>query len=158
MPSARGRAMKSLEQVVPSVASYLDRLVRLNQRYRAGDIHVHVPDVLHHGDLSLEEAVRKSFPASNEALESASKSLFYSLPVAFDPAESVGPYLAVVNRDPEGEPYRFLDMGSMIATQAFGENDPRLVEAVLQQAPYLVSRYAHSEYQTRLSLRLKAEL
>jgi L-lysine 6-transaminase len=150
--------MKNLEHVVPSVASYLDRLVRLNQRYRAGDIHVHVPDTLHLDDVPLEEAVRKSLPTSSAALESASQSLFYSLPVAFDPAESVGPYLAVVDRDPEGEPYRFLDMGAMIATQAFGENDPTVAEAVLRHAPYVVSRYAHSEYQTVLSLRLKSEL
>ena len=41
--------------------------------------------------------------------EAAARSLFYSLPVAFDPGESVGPYLAIVDRDREGRPYRFLD-------------------------------------------------
>src|SRR5207342_3440507 len=45
-----------------------------------------------------------------------------------------------------------------IATQAFGENDPTVVRAVLESLPYVTSRYAHSEYQTALSLRLKAEL
>src|SRR6185312_4384885 len=72
--------------------------------------------------------------------------------------ESVGPYLAIVDRDPAGEPYRFLDMGALIATHAFGENDPTIVRAVLESLPFVVSRYAHSEYQTTLSLRLKAEL
>jgi 4-aminobutyrate aminotransferase-like enzyme len=80
------------------------------------------------------------------------------LPVAFDPAESVGPYLAIADRDPAGEPYRFLDMGALIATHAFGENDPAVVHAVLSSLPYVTSRYAHSEYQTVLSLRLKAAL
>ena len=61
----------------------------------------------------------------------ASRGLFYSLPVAFDPAESVGPYLAVIDRDAAGQPYRFLDMGALIATHAFGENDPAAVQAVL---------------------------
>src|SRR6185436_3256154 len=41
---------------------------------------------------------------------------------------------------------------------AFGENDPAVVRAVLEALPFVVSRYAHSEYQTTLSLRLKAEL
>ena len=91
-------------------------------------------------------------------MEAASSSLFFSLPVAFDPAESVGPYLAIVDRDAAGEPYRFLDMGALIATQAFGENDPAVVQAVLDSLPYIASRYAHSEYQTVLSLRLKAAL
>ena len=45
-----------------------------------------------------------------------------------------------------------------IATHAFGENDPQLVKAVLESFPFAVSRYSHSEYQTVLSLRLKAEL
>jgi 4-aminobutyrate aminotransferase-like enzyme len=49
-------------------------------------------------------------------------------------------------------------MGALIATQAFGENDPVVVQAILQSLPFVTSRYAHSEYQTVLSLRLKAEL
>ena len=80
------------------------------------------------------------------------------MPVAFDPAESIGPYLAAVDRDANGQPYRFLDMGALIATAAFGENDPVVVSAMLESLPFVTSRYAHSEYQTTLSLRLKAEL
>jgi len=49
-------------------------------------------------------------------------------------------------------------MGALIATQAFGENDPSVVRAILESLPFVTSRYAHSEYQTTLSLRLKAEL
>src|ERR1700719_4019602 len=49
-------------------------------------------------------------------------------------------------------------MGALIATNAFGENDPAVVTAVLESLPFVTSRYAHSEYQTVLSLRLKAEL
>src|SRR5207249_4701247 len=97
-------------------------------------------------------------PASHGAFGAASRGLFYSLPVAVDPAGAVGPYLAVVDRDAAGEPYRFLDMGALIATQAFGENDPTVVRAILDSLPFVASRYAHSEYQTVLSLRLKAEL
>src|SRR5207247_1277309 len=54
--------------------------------------------------------------------------------------------------------YRFLDMGALVATNAFGENDPAVVRAVLESLPFVSSRYAHSEYQTVLSLRFKAEL
>ena len=79
--------------------------------------------------------------------------------VAFDLAESVGPYLAIVDRDAAGEPYRFLDMGALIATRAFGETIPRSSRLVLDSLPYIASLlYAHSEYQTVLSLRLKAAL
>ena len=87
------------------------------------------------GSRSLDDLVERHLPASDAALESAARGLFFSLPVAFNPAESVGPYLAAVDRDAGGEPYRFLDMGALIATQAFGENDPAVVRAVLESLP-----------------------
>jgi 4-aminobutyrate aminotransferase-like enzyme len=121
-------------------------------------MHVHVPAGLQEVDRPLEELVAHYFPVSHAALEAASSSLFYSLPIAFDPAESAGPFLATADRDAEGRPYRFLDMGALIATQAFGENDPAIVAAVLRDLPSVVSRFAHSEYQTVVSLRLKAQL
>jgi 4-aminobutyrate aminotransferase/(S)-3-amino-2-methylpropionate transaminase len=140
------------------VAGWVERVSRLNARYRAGEMHAHVPEAFHDNERSLEELVEQHLPASHAALKAASRSLFFALPVAFDPAESVGPYLATTDRDENGEPYRFLDMGSMIATHAFGENDPAVVQAVLESLPFVAFRYAHSEYQTALSLRLKAEL
>jgi 4-aminobutyrate aminotransferase-like enzyme len=139
-------------------ALFLERVASLNARYRAGAIRTHVPEQLRDGERSLEALIAELFPASHRALDAASNSLFFSLPVAFDPAESVGPYLAVIDRDATGEPYRFLDMGALIATHAYGENDPRMVAAVLDSLPFVFERYAHSEYQTVLSLRLKAEL
>ena len=139
-------------------AEFLERVAALNVRYRAGEMRAYVPEALRDGERSLESLVAEQLPASHQALEAASRGLFYSLPVAFDPAESVGPYLAIADRDAAGEPYRFLDMGALIATQAFGENDPAAVRAVLESLPFAVSRYAHSEYQTVLSLRLKAAL
>src|SRR6266851_6415976 len=119
---------------------------------------VHVPERLRDSERPLEELVAQHLPVSHAALRAASRSLFFSLPVAFDPGESVGPYLAVIDRDEAGEPYRFLDMGALIATHAFGENDPAVVRAILDSLPFVTDRYAHSEYQTVLSLRLKAEL
>ena len=147
-------AMTNLDRA----AAFLDRVTELNARYRSGGIRAHVPDGLRDGEQSLETLVARLFPVSHRAFEAASNSLFYSLPVAFDPGESVGPYLAIADRDDTGEPYRFLDMGALIATHAFGENDPAVVSAVLDSLPFVVQRYAHSEYQTVLSLRLKAEL
>ncbi|HKQ56425.1 MAG TPA: aminotransferase class III-fold pyridoxal phosphate-dependent enzyme, partial [Candidatus Eisenbacteria bacterium] len=149
--------MDTFDSARESLEGYLRRIGCLNDRYRRGEIHVHVPAGLDE-DAPIDDLVRRCLPDSARALDAASRSLFYSLPVAFDPAHSVGPYLATVDRDPEGEPYRFLDMGAMIATQAFGENDPRVVEALLRDLPYVTSRFAHSEYQTALSLRLKAAL
>jgi 4-aminobutyrate aminotransferase-like enzyme len=140
------------------VADYLAHVTTLNSRYRSGDIHAYVPEAMGDSGRSLEELVEEYLPASHAAFVAASRSLFFSLPVAFDPAESVGPYLAAIDRDASGQPYRFLDMGALIATQPFGENDPAVVEAILESLPFVTSRYAHSEYQTVLSLRLKAEL
>src|SRR6267142_5800447 len=114
---------------------FLDRVTRLNAQYRAGEIRAHVPDALQDGERSLEELVERHLPASHAAFQAASRSLFFSLPVAFDPAQAVGPYLAIVDRDPSGQPYRFLDMGALIATQGFGENDPGVVRAVLESLP-----------------------
>jgi len=146
------------EPSVARAAAFLETAARLNARYRAGQMHVSVPAELCDGARPLEEVVAEQLPDSHAALQAASRSLFFSLPVAFDPGESVGPYLAVVDRDARGEPYRFLDMGAMIATHAFGENDPDVIRAVLDALPFAVSRYAHSEYETTLSLRLKAAL
>ncbi len=119
------------------VHAYLDRLSRLNALYRAGNIHAHVPDALHEDGGTLDEVVGQYLPASHSALQAASQGLFFSLPVAFDPSESVGPYLAAVDRDAAGQPYRFLDMGAQIATHAFGENDPDIVRAVLESLPFV---------------------
>lgn len=140
------------------VTQYLEHAAELDARYHDGQMHVHVPEVLQHDQRPLEDLVADVFPRSNAALQAASRSLFFSLPVAFDPATSVGPYLAILDGDADGRPYRFLDMGALIATQAFGENDPGAIRAILDSLPFVVSRYAHSEYQTVLSLKLKAEL
>jgi 4-aminobutyrate aminotransferase-like enzyme len=140
------------------VAQYLDRAAQLNTLYRAGQVRAYVPDALHDSERSLDELIKKHLPASYAALQAAAQGLFFSLPVAFDPSQAVGPYLSVIDRDEQGQPYRWLDMGALIATQAFGENDPDVVRAILESLPFVASRYAHSEYQTVLSLRLKAAL
>jgi hypothetical protein len=131
--------MDEFESARADLDGYLKRVVRLNARYRAGEIHVRVPAALAH-DEPLDDLIRQCLPASSAALDAASHSLFFSLPVAFDPSWSVGPYLATLDRDADGEPYRFIDMGAMIATQALGENDPGVVEAVLRGLPYAASR------------------
>ena len=129
--------LDTFDGTVSRVAESLERVAQLNARYRAGEMHAYVPEALRDSERSLEELVEQHLPASHAALEAASRSLFFSLPVAFDPAESVGPYLAIVDRDAAGEPYRFLDMGALIATQAFGENDPAVVRAVLESLPFV---------------------
>src|ERR1051326_1178445 len=150
--------MNTFDPAASSVREFLERVAQLNARYRSGEMHAYVPEALQDSQYTLEGLVQQHLPASHAALEAASRSLFFSRPVAFDPSESVGPYLAVVDRDQAGQPYRFLDMGALIATQAFGENDPAVVGAILESLACVVSRYAHSEYETILSLRLKAEL
>ena len=146
------------DDALRDLREYLERVEQLDARYRAGEIHAYTPEALRETDRPLEELVRTCLPSSYAALEAARHGLFYALPVAFDPAQSIGCLLATADRDERGEPYRFLDMGAQIATRAFGENEPRLVEALLRDLPYAVNRYAHSEYQTLLSLRLKAAL
>jgi 4-aminobutyrate aminotransferase-like enzyme len=143
---------------ISHVTTFLEHVIHLNARYRAGGLQTYVPEALNDSERGLEELIEEVLPASHAATEEASRSLFFSLPVAFDPAESVGPYLAVADRDASGRPYLFLDMGALIATSAFGENDPAVVRALLESLPFVTSRYAHSEYQTTLSLRLKREL
>src|SRR5438093_10667185 len=150
--------MNTLNTAVSRVAESLDQVAQLNARYRAGEVHAYGPEALRESARALQKLIEKHLPASHAALEAASRALFFSLPVAFNPAESVGPYLAVVDRDAAGQPYRFLDMGALIATHAFGENDPAVVRAIVESLPFVASRYAHSEYQPVLSLRLKAAL
>jgi L-lysine 6-transaminase len=150
--------MDPSDPAVARTAAFLARAVELHAQYRGGQVHARVPAALRDGGRTLEDLIGEHLPASHAALQAASRGLFFSLPVAFDPSESIGPYLAIVDRDRDGEPYRFLDMGALIATQAFGENDPAAIRAILDALPFVVSRYAHSEYQTVLSLRLKAEL
>jgi 4-aminobutyrate aminotransferase-like enzyme len=150
--------MDPLDPAVARTAGFLEHATSLHAQYRAGQVHVHVPDGLSDGARALDDLVSEQLPLSHAALQAASRGLFFSLPVAFDASESIGPYLAIVDRDPAGAPYRFLDMGALIATQPFGENDPAAIRAILDALPFVVSRYAHSEYQTVLSLRLKAAL
>jgi len=107
--------MNTLNTAVSRVAESLDQVAQLNARYRAGEVHAYVPEALRESERSLEKLIEKHLPASHAALEAASRALFFSLPVAFNPAESVGPYLAVIARDPAGQPYRFLDMGALVA-------------------------------------------
>src|SRR5919198_241067 len=150
--------MDEFRPALACTAGFIERVTQLNARYRAGQMRAHVPEALRDADRSLEELISEHLPASHRAPQAAARGLFLSLPVAFDPTESIGPYLAIVDRDANGEPYRFLDMGALIATQAVGENDPSVARAILESLPFVTSRYAHSEYQTVLSLRLKAEL
>jgi 4-aminobutyrate aminotransferase-like enzyme len=149
---------RTFEASLTRATASLQRVEQLNQQYRAGLVHANVPLALADAERPVDTIVEQHLPLSNAALQSAARGLFFSLPVAFDPAESIGPYLAIADRDATGQPYRFLDMGALIATQAFGENDPAVVRAVLESLPFVTSRYAHSEYQTVLSLRLKAAL
>src|ERR1051325_2631463 len=111
--------MDEFREALGCTTAIVDRLAPLKARYRGG---------------------------ASPGPAAASRGLFFSLPVAFDPAESIGPYLAITDRDSAGEPYRFLDMGALIATHAFGENDPHVVTAIVESLPFAVSRYAHSEY------------
>jgi 4-aminobutyrate aminotransferase/(S)-3-amino-2-methylpropionate transaminase len=150
--------MNRVPAALAAAARYLERIASLQARYRAGDVHVHLPAGFLDPDRRLQEVVAAGLPVSQAALDGASNGLFYSLPVAFDPAESVGPYLATADRDAGGEPYRFMDLGALIASQPFGENDPEVVASVLRELPFAVARYAHSEYQTVLSLGMKAAL
>ena len=54
------------------------------------------PEALRDFDRPIEECVEACFPRSHALLEGARHSLFYSLPVAFDPALGEGCYLATV--------------------------------------------------------------
>src|SRR5262252_8946412 len=132
--------MDALEPARQVLDAYLERVACLAARLERGEIRVHVPASLAREE-PLDDLIRVALPDSAAALDRAARSLFFSLPIAFDPAHSVGPYLATVDRDPTGEPYRFLDLGAQIATQPFGENDPALVAAVVRELPVAVSRY-----------------
>src|SRR5262245_56638298 len=114
--------MNDFRAALGQASTFLERASRLHGLYRAREIPVRVPDALLDHDRPLDDLVASCLPASHAALAAASKILFYPLPVAFDPAESIGPYLATTDRAADGEPYRFLDMGSLIATHGFGEN------------------------------------
>jgi len=157
-PTTRIARSDPLKAAQDEAARFLEHIAELQARYRAGEIHVHVPPRFDEPETLLEKAVARDLPASQKALDAAGNGLFSSLPIAFDPSESVGPYLATIDRDPEGQPYRFMDLGALIATQPFGENDPGVLSSVLRGLPFVASRYAHSEYQTVLSLQLKAAL
>src|SRR5882724_191661 len=137
-------AVESRWMVPSSVTQFLERTAMLHARYRAGQIHARAPAGLKEANQPIEHLIAIHLPVSHAALKSSTNALFYSLPVAFDPAEAIGPYLATADRDESGEPFRFLDMGALIATQAWGENDPAIVQAVLAELPVAVNRYAHS--------------
>src|SRR6059036_1477279 len=97
--------VNTFDAAISKTAESLEYVAQLNARYRAGEVHAYVPEALRDSERTLEELVGQHLAASHAALEAASGSLFLSLPVAFDPDESVGPYLAVIDRDAIGRPY-----------------------------------------------------
>src|SRR2546428_8172809 len=74
-------AMNDLEAALPRVNGFLTRVTELNRRYHAGELRVHVPDALQSSERPLEELIGEHLPASHAALQAASRSLFFSLPV-----------------------------------------------------------------------------
>src|SRR5947208_15024447 len=103
--------MNTLNAAVARVAESLDQVAQLNARYPAGEVHAYVPEALRDSERSLEKLVEHCLPASHAAFEAASRALFFPLPVAFNPAESGGPYPAGMRREPDGRPSRSPDMG-----------------------------------------------
>src|SRR4051812_9545030 len=97
-PAANG-ASGVFDGAISQATAFLERVIRLNAEYRAGRLQAYVPQALHDNERGIDELFEELLPVSHGALEAASRSLFYSLPVAFDPGESVGPYLAAVDRD-----------------------------------------------------------
>src|SRR3954452_13442581 len=130
----------TFEAAMTRAVASLRRVDELNEQYRAGSVRVNVPDALRDGDRAIDTLVEQHLPASYAALQAASRGLFFSLPVAFDPAESVGPYLAIIDRDPAGKPYRFLDMGALIATQAFAATNPAASARGPERLPFWATR------------------
>src|SRR6516162_1623602 len=121
----RTTVTEAVDTGVAPVAEFLERVTELNARYRAGKIRVSVPEELLDGERTLEALVERHLPASHAALQAASRSLFFSLPVAFNPAEAVGPYLAVVDRDAAGQPYRFSTWARSLPPRRSGKTIPR---------------------------------
>ena len=70
--------METLDPATSTVEEFLERVGRLNARYRAGDMRVGVPEALRESDRTLEDLVQDLFPASHAVLEAASSSLFFS--------------------------------------------------------------------------------
>ena len=148
-----------LTEALPKVHDYVRHVTELYEKLHRGEIKVSVPQGLIADDRPLAEAVATHLPESHRLFQRVkSQALFRSLPVVFDVENAVGPYLATADRDPSGQPYRFMDLSQMIATHASGENDPFVASAVLCSLPMVVAKYTHCEYQTTLSLRIKEEL
>jgi hypothetical protein len=61
--------METLAPPTSTVEEFLERVGRLNARYRAGDMRVHVPEAFCEGDRALDDLVRDLLPASHAALE-----------------------------------------------------------------------------------------
>ena len=151
--------MKASDAALSRAEAFLERVTQLNDDYRAGRIHAYVPEA---NSTTASDPSRLWLPSTSprrrrrsRRRRGASSSRCRSRSIR--PSRSARIWRSSI-ATPAGRPYRFLDMGALIATQAFGENDPAVVQAVLESLPFVTSRYAHSEYQTVLSLRLKAEL
>ena len=78
--------MNTFDAAISRAAESLEHVALLNARYRAGEVHAYVPEALKDSQLSIEKLIEQHLAASHLALEGASRSLFFSLPVAFNPA------------------------------------------------------------------------
>ncbi len=136
-----------LSEALATAAQRLLQIQFLNDCYRLGGMNIHLPPGLDNLSEPIDDLAARLFPDSHRAFVAASGGLISALPVVFDPGLSVGPFLAVRDRDPTGQPYYFLDLGAQIASHPFGHNDPDIVAAVMPAISEMADRFALSEYQ-----------
>ena len=60
---------------VAQATTYLERVIQLNARYRAGQLQTSVPEGLSDSERRLDELIEELLPASHAALEAASRRL-----------------------------------------------------------------------------------
>jgi hypothetical protein len=82
--------MDIFDAAVSRAVGSLEQVAQLNARYRAGEVHVSVPEGLRDSERSIEKLGRRAPAGLACGARSGVTQLFFSLPVAFNPAESVG--------------------------------------------------------------------
>ena len=134
------RAMSVFDAVVRASRD-ADRVAQLNARYRAGQIHAHARGA-HEGEGAIEDCRASYRLGLHAALDAASRS-FYSARRVIPPNR----WDALRGRRPRRRPaLRFSTWAR--STQAFGENELAVVEAIRSGCR---SRPTRTEYQTALS-------
>jgi len=144
MKALRKEGRKGMERLL--VKNAPDRAMNVNPDQLKDGPRVHLPP-----GLVNAPDVAKLFPESYELLFGPNGVHQYILmdrnPFVRDPKKSEGDYVATIDKDERGRPFLFINFNEY-AIRALGDNQPEILQAIVNNKHEIGVRVAYSDYLT----------